>query len=201
MSHKVPADRGIGAANSSDSSKPRFPLTYAYTRVEQAPPLHRKLARYAVGDVPLEHMSYALGIELWRVEKVLNHRPIAEHVEAEKAMVMVESKETLDLMTKARNQVLNLIAKRIESGKISDSMMMRAAVFLTDRHPDGKFVKRTKTETTNTHLIAEGELQVRLREHAAKLGIRSAQDVEVLAAQAGEPSVSAIVVGAAPCVN
>jgi len=152
-------------------------LLYKYETIEDAPPEHRRVIRFAIQRLDIPTIEQLTSVSRDVIHKILHHPPNKKYLEMREFQVRAEQTIVLEMMGEGRMKVLELIQERIEefgpSMKTRD--LLALANFYADRHPDGGLVKRQKTEITNNHNLVDGHKLENLRRLAAQAGINEAQ--------------------------
>ena len=152
-------------------------LLYKYTRIEDAPPEHRRVLRFAIQRFDISTIAELTHVSQQVIHRILAHPPNKKYVDLREFQVRAEQSIVFDMMGEARMKCLDLMTERLE--KEGPTMKLRDLVTLTnffsDRHPDGGLVKRTKTEITNNHNVVGGKKLDNLKRLAARAGIEDAK--------------------------
>jgi len=172
-------------------------LNFTYTSYDDAPPLHKQVARIAINErlfpdeIIIKHRNlfppnskrrYKLDL----VRRILTHDPIAEYVHEQKAMDAAmrreEEAELRKKMTKGRQKSIEKLVDSVEKKDMSVREAIASAAFFSDRHPDGEYVRRnyTKVDQTNTHVVS-GDVLKAIKQRAADARVTGPDDIDRMA--------------------
>lgn len=188
------------AHRDAEDAPPRF--TYAYREYAEAPYLHKEVARYAIegfhaAQIIKKDDLFKQGTREQKLEqcrKILTHEPVREHILEQVSLRAAESRyldhELHKAMSRGRAKSVEKLVERVESGELTLREALAAAVFFTDRHPDGEFVRKshTKVDKTVSHVVGS-EMLAKLKENAALARISCAGDAHLIEVSAS-PSVA-----------
>lgn len=191
----------IAAPAHKDAEDAPLRFNYAYREYAEAPYLHKEVARYAIEGCHAEQIIHKDDLfergtrsqKLSQCRKILTHAPVSEHILEQVALRSAESRylehELHKQMTRGRAVAVEKLVDRVEGGELTVREALAAAVFFTDRHPDGEFVRKshTKVDKTVSHVVA-GDMLAKLKENAALARISCAGDAHLISVSAS-PSV------------
>ena len=149
-----------------------------YSSLDDAPPQHREIARLHTFGATYSDIGLLVGLSARQVAKVCAHPPIIQEMHAiqirKETAIVTQLDEFSKLMPNAIGALEGVLAPKSTA---SNKDRLKAAEMVFDREATGRFIKTTRTEHAEVHIVDSREIE-EIKQLSHSLGRPTAIEVD-----------------------